>query len=78
MDLIGSNFNTDHIQGSNEINAGIDVEAECTIEKEYDERAEELGRNLFASAIAADVELEQSRKRAKSIDLQFTANNPRR
>jgi len=58
MDLLGSNFNTEHIQGSDEVNAGIDVEAECTFEKDYDQRGDELGRGLYYTNIVAEVELE--------------------
>ena len=32
LDLLASNFNTDHIKGSNMVNAGIDVEFECSQE----------------------------------------------
>lgn len=71
MDLLGTNFSTDHIQGSNEVNAGIDIDAEFALEdnKDFDSNQGRLGPALFFSSIQADIELDTNRKRAKSIDL---------
>lgn len=80
MDLLGTNFSTDHIQGSNEVNAGIDIEAEYAqgeddgdglIPGDYDSGApngQRMTPMRFFSTMGADVEMESSRKRAKSID----------
>lgn len=82
LDLLASNFNTDHIKGSNMVNAGIDVEFECRQEQEtpfpkhiLDQSAQgDFGHGIIHSIIANDIEIhEQGRKRSNSIDLLISS-----
>lgn len=58
LNIVGSNFSTDHIQGSKEVNAGIDIENECALEDSYsiEQNGNQTGydNDQFFSGLAFD------------------------